>query len=66
MSTCSRTLSFISTYFELTEVVLAVLIPKFRFSLGKEDIVWEMNGIVQPTLKGKPGIPQLPMLIEAL
>ncbi|KAG5635063.1 hypothetical protein H0H81_012559 [Sphagnurus paluster] len=37
------------------KVVLSVLIDHFRFSPGKEEIIWQMGAVTIPTLKGKPG-----------
>ena len=50
----------------LTEVVLALLLSKFKFaSLGK-DIVWEMSAITLPAIKGRPGIPTMPLKVVPL
>lgn len=46
------------------KVVLSVLIDHFRFSPGKEEIIWQMGAVTIPTLKGKPGKPALPLKLE--
>ena len=60
----SRRLILISTPF-LAEVVLAMLIEKFRFTLPDEEIVWRMTNIQTPALKGKEDeTPQLPLKVS--
>ena len=50
----------------LAEVVLAVLLRSFKFSLGDEDIVWNLAGVNYPTV-GKSSIKaSLPMKVEIL
>lgn len=49
-----------------TEVVLSVLLSRFRFSPSEKDIVWEMSTISIPTIKGHPRCPQLPLKISVL
>jgi len=48
------------------EVVLSVLLSKFRFALAEKDIVWEMSAISVPTEKEHPGCPKLPLKVTAL
>ncbi|KAF8896615.1 hypothetical protein BD779DRAFT_1496897 [Infundibulicybe gibba] len=48
------------------KVVLSLLIAKFRFAppVSKE-IVWEMNAIASPNIKGSRGLKaQLPLVIS--
>jgi hypothetical protein len=49
----------------LTEVVLSLLLSKFQFALSDE-IVWVMNAITAPTVKGKPDSPALPLKVVPL
>jgi hypothetical protein len=50
---------------EITEVVLSLLIEKFDFKLGKEEIEWLRAGIQIPVIKGKDDyIPRLPMKVS--
>ncbi|KAF5382211.1 hypothetical protein D9615_004271 [Tricholomella constricta] len=46
------------------KVVLSVLVSQFRLSPSNKEIVWEMTGIVTPTLKGSSRQPQLPLTVE--
>ena len=48
------------------EIVIAVLISQFRLSLPKAEIVWEMGALVTPAVKGQPGQPRMPMVMELL
>ena len=48
------------------EIIIAVLISQFRLSLSKEEIVWEMGTLVTPAIKGQPGQPRMPMVVELL
>lgn len=49
-----------------TEVVLSVLLSKFRFAPSEKEIVWEMTHISAPIEKGYPGKPKLSMKISTL
>jgi hypothetical protein len=49
----------------LTEVVLSLLLSKFQVALSDE-IVWVMNAITAPTVKGKPDSPALPLKVVPL
>ncbi|RDB25854.1 Docosahexaenoic acid omega-hydroxylase CYP4F3 [Hypsizygus marmoreus] len=46
------------------KVIMSVLFSQFRFTPSKQEILWEMGGIVTPSLKGQPSKPQLPIIIE--
>jgi hypothetical protein len=56
----------VSDFAWFPEVILSVLIPKFKFYPSQKEVVWELNNIVQPTLKGQPGVPKLPLVVEAI
>jgi hypothetical protein len=44
-----------------------MLIENFRFSLSKEEIVWEMKGITSPNVKGgESKVPIMPLLVERI
>jgi len=52
---------------DLTEVVLSVLLNKFRFSPSGKEIGWTMNGIAGPYVKGADRTrPQLPIIMSLL
>ncbi|KAF5382135.1 hypothetical protein D9615_004306 [Tricholomella constricta] len=46
------------------KATMSVLISKFRFALSDKKILWEMGGIVTPSVEGLPGQPQLPIKVE--
>jgi cytochrome P450 len=49
------------------KVVLFMLIESFRFSPSKQEIIWEMNGITSPNVKGGDGkFPLMPLLVERI
>ncbi|KAF8072008.1 cytochrome P450 [Lyophyllum atratum] len=48
------------------KVVLSVLLSQFRFSLSEKEILWEMGGIVTPSVKGLPRQPQMPLKVESI
>jgi hypothetical protein len=50
----------------LIEAVLSLLLSKFQFALSGKEIVWEMSGIAVPTVKGRPGIPTMPLKVIPL
>jgi hypothetical protein len=49
-----------------TEVVLSVLLSKFKFEMSDKEIVWEMSDLSVPTVKGQQGIRQMPLKIIPL
>jgi hypothetical protein len=49
-----------------TEVVLSLMLSKFRFTPSEKDIVWEMSGISIPTEKGRPRKATLPLMVSLL
>jgi hypothetical protein len=49
----------------LTEVVLSLLLSKFQFALSDE-IVWVMNAITAPTIKGRADSPAMPLKVIPL
>ena len=54
-------------WLKYTEVVLSVLLSKFRFALPSEkEIVWEMNDVSVPIVKGHPGKPMMPLNVIPL
>ncbi|KAL0954818.1 hypothetical protein HGRIS_003763 [Hohenbuehelia grisea] len=47
------------------KVVLSTLFESFRFSLPKDEIVWNMTTIATPNLKSSPiHVPQMPLRVE--
>jgi hypothetical protein len=72
MSKCTITQQLtVKTIFNLSssyaEVVLFMLIESFRFSPSKQEIIWEMNGITSPNVKGGDGkFPLMPLLVERI
>ncbi|RDB25864.1 Docosahexaenoic acid omega-hydroxylase CYP4F3 [Hypsizygus marmoreus] len=48
------------------KVVMSVLFSQFRFTPSKQEILWEMSGVVMPSLKGQARKPQLPIVIEGV
>jgi hypothetical protein len=50
----------------LTEAVLSLLLSKFQFALSDKEIIWEMGVIAIPTVKGRPGIPTMPLKVIPL
>ncbi|CAE6536761.1 unnamed protein product, partial [Rhizoctonia solani] len=54
------------------KIVLSLLISRFRFDLGSEDIGWVAGGVVRPHVRGKDGVidfargPTLPMKVTVL
>lgn len=50
----------------IIEVVLSVLLSKFRLVPSEKEIVWEMSNISVPTEKGHPGESKMPIKIFPL
>jgi hypothetical protein len=50
----------------MTEVVLSVLLSKFRFAPSEKEIIWEMHGLTRPTEKGHSHVARLPLRVIAL
>ena len=48
----------------LEEVVLALLLEKFEFSLSDEPIIWLMSGIATPHTNPKSKSPRMPMIVK--
>ena len=48
----------------LEEVVLALLLEKFEFSLSDQPIIWRMTGIVTPHTNRKSKVPTMPMMVK--
>jgi hypothetical protein len=48
------------------EVVLSVLLSKFRFVPAEKEIVWEMSSISVPTEKGQSGKARMPIQLIPL
>ncbi|KAJ6544798.1 cytochrome P450 [Mycena vulgaris] len=51
----------ILTHPGLSEVVLSLLVERFKFSLSDKDIAWEMSSVAVPVVNNKP---QLPLKVE--
>ena len=49
-----------------TEVVLSVLLSKFRFALSDKEIAWGMNDLATPGEKGQGMTPTMPLKIIPL
>ena len=50
--------------FRIAEVVLCLLLDKFRFELPKDkEIFWQMKALTTPTVNGDPK-PQLPLIVS--
>lgn len=47
-----------------TEVVLALLVENLEFSLAKQEIIWQMTGIVTPNTDPDSTTPTMPMMIS--
>ncbi|KAF9533506.1 cytochrome P450 [Crepidotus variabilis] len=45
------------------KVVLSVLVNSFKFSLTNKEVVWQMNTISTPTVRGQTGT-RLPLVVE--
>ena len=52
----------------MLEVVLSVLVPKFRFLLAKNanDIVWNLGTVAYPTIGKENSTPAFPVAIERI
>jgi hypothetical protein len=50
----------------MTEVVLSLLLSKFRFAPSEKEIIWEMHGLTSPTEKGHSRVARLPLKIIPL
>ncbi|KAF5316333.1 hypothetical protein D9619_006491 [Psilocybe cf. subviscida] len=49
------------------KAVLFTLVENFRFSPSQEEIIWEMNGITSPNVKGRNSkVPIMSMLVERI
>jgi hypothetical protein len=48
----------------LEEVVLALLLEKFEFSLSGETIIWLMTGIATPHTDWKSKVPRMPLIVK--
>jgi hypothetical protein len=48
----------------LEEVVLALLLDKFEFSLSDKPIIWLMTGIATPHINRESKVPSLPMIVK--
>ena len=49
-----------------TEVVLAVLLRSFEFSLSEKEIVWNLGGVNYPTVDASSRNPSLPMVVRVV
>ena len=54
----------LTTCLSLEEVVLALLLEEFEFSLSDEPIIWRMTGIASPHTNRKSKIPRMPMIVK--
>ncbi|KAG6850714.1 hypothetical protein H0H93_009872 [Arthromyces matolae] len=48
------------------KAVLTSMVSQFEFFLSEKEILWEMGGIVTPSVKGAPGQPKLPLKVKRL
>ena len=53
-----------------TEIVLSLLLRRFRFSFGDKKIIWKMNGLNQPIIEDaeldRYGLPMLQMPLRVV
>ena len=54
----------LTTRHSLEEVVLALLLEKFEFSLSDEPIIWLMSGIASPHTNRESKNPRMPMIVK--
>jgi hypothetical protein len=50
----------------IIEVVLCLLLSRFRFTPSEKEVIWEMTGVARPTEKGHPGVARLPLKVTLL
>ena len=55
---------FLTAFISLEEVVLALLLEKFEFSLSDKPIIWLMSGIATPTINQESKVPGMPMIVK--
>ena len=48
------------------EVVLAVLLSKFKFELTDKPVYWDPTPVIYPTIKADGNEPELPMKVTML
>ncbi|KAF5316745.1 hypothetical protein D9619_006488 [Psilocybe cf. subviscida] len=49
------------------KVVICLLVEAFRFSPSKQDIIWHMNPVASPTIKGNDSlVPVMPIVVERI
>ena len=48
----------------LEEVVFALLLEKFEFSLSEKPIIWLMTSIATPHTKRESKVPTMPMIVN--
>ena len=53
-------------YVYFSEVVLAVMLRDFKFSLGEKEIYWNMSFITFPTVGKNDDKSQLPLVVTPL
>ncbi|KAJ7274475.1 cytochrome P450 [Mycena haematopus] len=61
-SDSSRYLCSVGTDLLCSEVVLCLLVERFKFSLSDKDVSWQMSSIAVPAVEGTK--PQLPLKVE--
>jgi cytochrome P450 len=45
------------------KVMVSLLVEKYKFTPGKQEIDWEMNDITTPIIKNKPGFSTMPLKV---
>ena len=48
----------------LAEVILAVLLPNFKFELSDKPIVWNHASVMYPTVGAESQTPEMPLKIS--
>ena len=48
------------------EVVLTILLGSFKFSLPKQEIVWNLAGVKYPTVGRASTKPSMPIVVERI
>jgi len=55
---------FLTGFISLEEVVLALLLEKFEFSLSDKPIFWRMSGVATPNIDWESRVPRMPMIVK--
>jgi len=55
---------FLTAFISLEEVVLALLLEKFEFSLSDKPIIWRMSGVATPNINRERRVPRMPLIVR--